>query len=38
MFATRDDITKYIPQRHPIVMVHALVEADDSHAVTATGH
>ena len=34
MLATRDDITKYIPQRHPIVMVHALVEADDSHAVT----
>jgi 3-hydroxyacyl-[acyl-carrier-protein] dehydratase len=34
MLATRDDITKYIPQRHPIVMVHELVEADDSHAVT----
>ena len=34
MLATRDDITKYIPQRDPIVMVHALVEADDSHAVT----
>jgi 3-hydroxyacyl-[acyl-carrier-protein] dehydratase len=34
MLATRDDIIKYIPQRHPIVMVHALVEADDSHAVT----
>ena len=34
MLATREDITKYIPQRHPIVMVHALVEADDSHAVT----
>jgi predicted hotdog family 3-hydroxylacyl-ACP dehydratase len=34
MLATRDDITKYIPQRHPIVMVHALVEADDEHAVT----
>jgi 3-hydroxyacyl-[acyl-carrier-protein] dehydratase len=34
MLATRNDITKYIPQRHPIVMVHALVEADDSHAVT----
>jgi len=34
MLATRDDITKYIPQRHPIVMVHALIEADDSHAVT----
>jgi 3-hydroxyacyl-[acyl-carrier-protein] dehydratase len=34
MLATRNDITKYIPQRHPIVMVHALVEADDIHAVT----
>src|SRR5688572_16352038 len=34
MLATRDDITNYIPQRHPIVMVHALVEADDDHAVT----
>ncbi|HKZ38658.1 MAG TPA: hypothetical protein VJ184_13450 [Chryseolinea sp.] len=34
MLATRDDITKYIPQRHPVVMVHELVEADDDHAVT----
>lgn len=34
MLATRNDITKYIPQRDPIVMVHALVEADDDHAVT----
>jgi predicted hotdog family 3-hydroxylacyl-ACP dehydratase len=34
MLATRADITKYIPQRHPIVMVHELVEADDDHAVT----
>jgi 3-hydroxyacyl-[acyl-carrier-protein] dehydratase len=34
MLATRDDITKYIPQRHPIVMVHELLEADDDHAVT----
>jgi len=34
MLATRDDITKYIPQRHPIVMVHELVEADDDHAIT----
>lgn len=34
MLATRDDITKYIPQRDPIVMVHELVEADDDHAVT----
>jgi 3-hydroxyacyl-[acyl-carrier-protein] dehydratase len=37
MLATRDDITKYIPQRHPIVMVHALVEADDNYAVTELG-
>src|SRR3990170_2346813 len=37
MLATRDDITKYIPQRHPIVMVHELVEADDDHAVTTLG-
>lgn len=34
MLATRDDIIKYIPQRHPIVMVHELAEADDDHAVT----
>ena len=34
MLATRNDITKYIPQRDPIVMVHALLEADDDHAVT----
>ena len=34
MLATRDDITKYIPQRDPIIMVHALLEADDDHAVT----
>ena len=34
MLASRNDITQYIPQRAPIVMVHALVEADDEHAVT----
>jgi 3-hydroxyacyl-[acyl-carrier-protein] dehydratase len=34
MLATRDDIVKFIPQRHPIVMVHELEEADDNHAVT----
>lgn len=33
--ASRNDITKYIPQRSPIVMVHELLEADDDHAVTA---
>jgi len=32
--ASRNDITKYIPQRSPIVMVHELLEADDDHAVT----
>lgn len=34
MLADRNDITKYIPQRDPIVMVHSLLEADDDHAVT----
>ena len=34
MLATREDITKYIPQRDPIVMVDELVEADAEHAVT----
>jgi len=34
VLATRDDITKYIPQRDPIIMVHELLEADDDHAVT----
>ncbi|HTE31283.1 MAG TPA: hypothetical protein VK666_12970 [Chryseolinea sp.] len=34
MLADRDDILRYIPQRHPIVMVHTLLEADDEHAVT----
>jgi 3-hydroxyacyl-[acyl-carrier-protein] dehydratase len=32
--ASRNDITNYIPQRSPIVMVHELLEADDDHAVT----
>ena len=32
--ARRNDITRYIPQRNPIIMVHELVEADDDHAVT----
>jgi 3-hydroxyacyl-[acyl-carrier-protein] dehydratase len=35
MLARRNDITKYIPQRDPIVMVHELLEADDEHAVTS---
>lgn len=34
MLATRNDITKYIPQRAPIVMVHDLLEASDDHVVT----
>jgi 3-hydroxyacyl-[acyl-carrier-protein] dehydratase len=34
MLATRDDITRYIPQRYPIIMVHELVQADEDHAVT----
>jgi 3-hydroxyacyl-[acyl-carrier-protein] dehydratase len=34
MLATRENITGYIPQRAPMVMIHDLVEASDSHAVT----
>lgn len=34
MLANQDEITQYIPQRTPIVMVHNLVEATDDHAVT----
>jgi predicted hotdog family 3-hydroxylacyl-ACP dehydratase len=34
MLANQDDILQYIPQRNPIVMVHNLVEASDTHAVT----
>jgi predicted hotdog family 3-hydroxylacyl-ACP dehydratase len=34
MLADRDDILKFIPQRRPIVMVHALEEATDDRAVT----
>jgi 3-hydroxyacyl-[acyl-carrier-protein] dehydratase len=34
MLATRNDITQYIPQRSPIVMVHNLLEANDDHVVT----
>jgi 3-hydroxyacyl-[acyl-carrier-protein] dehydratase len=34
MLANQDDILQYIPQRNPIVMVHSLVEASDTHAVT----
>jgi len=34
MLASKDEITKYIPQRFPIVMIHQLIEASNSHAVT----
>lgn len=34
MLAHRNNITQYIPQRFPIVMIHSLLEASDTHAVT----
>ena len=34
MLAHRNNITQYIPQRFPVVMIHDLVEASDTHAVT----
>jgi 3-hydroxyacyl-[acyl-carrier-protein] dehydratase len=34
MLATKEDITRFIPQRDPIVMVHDLLEATDKSAVT----
>jgi predicted hotdog family 3-hydroxylacyl-ACP dehydratase len=34
MLATQENITEYIPQRFPIVMVHELSEASDDHVVT----
>jgi 3-hydroxyacyl-[acyl-carrier-protein] dehydratase len=34
MLATKNDIIRFIPQRDPIVMVHDLLEASDSHAIT----
>jgi 3-hydroxyacyl-[acyl-carrier-protein] dehydratase len=34
MLATRQDITNYIPQRAPIVMIHNLVEANDEEVKT----
>ncbi|MDH4088964.1 MAG: 3-hydroxyacyl-ACP dehydratase [Cyclobacteriaceae bacterium] len=34
MLANQDDILRFIPQRNPMVMVHALLEASDDHAVT----
>jgi predicted hotdog family 3-hydroxylacyl-ACP dehydratase len=34
MLVSYKDITDYIPQRHPIVMVHELMEASEEHART----
>jgi 3-hydroxyacyl-[acyl-carrier-protein] dehydratase len=34
MLAHKNNITQYIPQRFPIVMIHDLVEASDDHAIT----
>jgi 3-hydroxyacyl-[acyl-carrier-protein] dehydratase len=34
MLAHRNNITQFIPQRFPIVMIHDLMEASDTHAVT----
>ena len=34
MLADRDDILRYIPQRHPVVMVHDLIAASDDQAIT----
>ena len=34
MLAHKANITQYIPQRFPIVMIHNLLEASDTHAVT----
>jgi 3-hydroxyacyl-[acyl-carrier-protein] dehydratase len=34
MLAHKNNITQYIPQRFPIVMIHDLLEASDDHAVT----
>jgi 3-hydroxyacyl-[acyl-carrier-protein] dehydratase len=34
MLATKNEITRFIPQRDPIVMVHDLLEATDKSAVT----
>jgi predicted hotdog family 3-hydroxylacyl-ACP dehydratase len=34
MLAGKDHIIRYIPQRHPMVMIDDLLEASDTHAVT----
>ncbi|HOX83779.1 MAG TPA: 3-hydroxyacyl-ACP dehydratase [Chryseolinea sp.] len=35
MLVNRHDITQYVPQRNPIVMVHELVAANDEQASTS---
>lgn len=35
MLVSRHDITRFIPQRDPIVMVHELLEANDEQASTS---
>src|SRR5688500_4930876 len=34
MLAGKEHIIRYIPQRHPMVMIDDLLEASDTHAVT----
>ena len=34
MLVTKNEITQYIPQRPPIVMIHELIEASEESAVT----
>jgi 3-hydroxyacyl-[acyl-carrier-protein] dehydratase len=34
MLATKDNITHFIPQRRPMVMIHDLLEATETHAVS----
>jgi 3-hydroxyacyl-[acyl-carrier-protein] dehydratase len=37
MLATRDTILNFIPQRHPIVMIHNILDAGENHCVTQLG-
>jgi 3-hydroxyacyl-[acyl-carrier-protein] dehydratase len=34
MLATKNNITDFIPQREPMVMIHDILEVSDSHSVT----
>lgn len=34
MLASRNNIIQFIPQRQPMVMIHDLLEASDTHAIT----